>query len=60
MRPCRFGFNCGSVYNHPEGNLAEIGRYADRVALNMSLSASGGGLTTLLITSLYMGECECV
>lgn len=50
-----FGFNCGSVYNHPEGNLAEIGRYADRVALNMSLSASGGGLTTLLITSLYMG-----
>lgn len=52
-----FGFNCGSSYLYLAygANSAAV---SDRVALNMTLSASTSGLTALLVSSLRSGTVD--
>lgn len=50
-----FGFNCGSAYVWA-GSTGAAAAAADRVALNMTLSASAAGLSALTVHSLMTGE----
>lgn len=50
-----FGFNCGSAYVWA-GSHGVAAATADRVALNMTLSASAAGLSALTVHSLLTGR----
>jgi len=55
------GFNCGSLYLQPNGpSLVNTGYIVDRIALNMTLSAAGSGLTALTISSIQSGTFDLV
>lgn len=46
-----FGFNCGSTYLYHSPSALTV----NRVALNMTLAAAGGGCTALLVESVRKG-----
>ncbi|KXZ50943.1 hypothetical protein GPECTOR_14g19 [Gonium pectorale] len=50
-----FGFNCGSTYIYMGADVVGASAAVSRVALNMTLCASGAGMTSLVVASVMSG-----